>query len=171
MILVSLTSCTRTSAPTSSTLCTFKRYFRGRLKTPWRCSPLIFRQMDALSAPPRTAPARQFKIMTLFSQDLVVLGRDSHLQIVMKLYKLAQSHYSGFFQNYVCTRKRYCWMNPVSIVETSSLNCCLIVCLHLAEPCRCYTTLNFQKCNNHLVSFIKHDGLFVSYIVHNFFPP
>ena len=25
--------------------------------------------------------------------------------------------------------------------------------------------LNFQKCNNHLVSFIKVEGLFVSYIV------
>ena len=28
--------------------------------------------------------------------------------------------------------------------------------------------LNFQKCNNHLVSFIKVEGLFVPYIVHIF---
>ena len=40
------------------------------------------------------------------------------------------------------------------------------------SACRFYTirkNFNCKKCRNHLVSFIKHDGLFVPYIVVKFF--
>ncbi|ACO68221.1 predicted protein [Micromonas commoda] len=41
--------------------------------------------------------------------------------------------------------------------------------IRLAEGCRSLHDPNLRKCNNHLlVSFIKVEGLFVSYIVHIF---
>ena len=40
----------------------------------------------------------------------------------------------------------------------------IIIIIRLAEGCRSLHDPNLRKCNNHLVSFIKVEGLFVSYI-------
>ena len=65
--------------------------------------PLDFPLVKRIIGGAPDAPARQFRIMTLFPQDFVVLGRDPHKQIVRKLCKLAKAA-SGFLQIYVCVK-------------------------------------------------------------------
>ncbi len=64
--------------------------------------PLDFPLVRRIIGGAPDAPARQFRIMTLFPQDFVVLGRYPHKQIVIQFCKLAKSHKKGFLQIYVC---------------------------------------------------------------------
>lgn len=52
--------------------------------------PLDFPLVRRIVGGAPDAPARQFRIVTLFPQDFVVFGRDPHKQIVRKLCKLAK---------------------------------------------------------------------------------